>query len=76
MITALIIFFATYILMLSLPNHRAYVALCSAAVFIVLGVISPVDAFFAVDWNIILIAYGHNGRSRAVYPVQNAHEDI
>lgn len=61
MITALIIFFATYILMLSLPNHRAYVALCSAAVFIVLGVISPVDAFFAVDWNIILMLTGTMG---------------
>lgn len=61
MITALILFFITYVLMLSLPNHRAWVALSSAAVFIFFRYISPAEALAAVDWNIILMLTGTMG---------------
>lgn len=61
MIYALIIFFATYVLMLSLPNHRHFVALGSALIFVLMGYLSPAGAFEAVDWNIIMMLAGTMG---------------
>lgn len=37
MILALVIFLITYALMLSLQKYRPWIALCSAAVFLILG---------------------------------------
>ena len=61
MLYALIIFFLTYALMLTLPKIRYVVALSSAAVFIVLGYLTLSDALSAVDWNIIMMLGGTMG---------------
>ena len=39
MILALVLFVLTYILMISLPKYRAYVAFVAAILFIVLGIL-------------------------------------
>lgn len=58
---ALILFILTYLLLLTLPKFRAYIALGSAAIFVVLGIL-PVDKVFAaVDWNVILMIAGTMG---------------
>ena len=61
MIVALILFFITYVLMLSLPNHRWIVALASAFTFTLFRYITPFGAFAAVDWNIIMMLTGTMG---------------
>ena len=61
MILALILFLVTYVLLLALPNHRAYIALGSAALFVILGILPPGKVFFAVDWNVIMMIAGTMG---------------
>ncbi len=66
MIIALIIFLITYAGMLAFQKYRPYIALTSAAVFIVLGIcgfydLSPVDALLAVDYNVLLMIAGTMG---------------
>lgn len=61
MILALILFIATYALLLIFPKYRAYVALLSAVVFVVLGIMPLNKVFFAVDWNIIMMIAGTMG---------------
>ena len=61
MILAGVIFVATYILLLALPKHRALVALCGAAAFVVCGFLSPLEALRAVDWNVLLMIAGTMG---------------
>lgn len=63
MIVALIIFIITYILMLTLQKYRAYVALASAVLFIILGYFNIFDmnilkALKAVDYNVLLMILG------------------
>lgn len=60
-IVALILFGLTYILLLSLPKHRAYVALCSAAVFVILGIVPFKEVLSAIDWNVIMMIAGTMG---------------
>ncbi len=66
MIPALIIFIVTYILMLTLQKYRPWIALSSAAVFIVLGLAGVYDfsiltALGAVDYNVLLMIAGTMG---------------
>jgi len=61
MLFALILFIATYALLLIFPKYRAYIALASAAVFVVTGVLPVGKVFFAVDWNIIMMIAGTMG---------------
>lgn len=66
MVLALVIFLATYILMLVLQKWRPYIALSSAAVFIVLGYCGVFDinitsALSAVDFNVLLMISGTMG---------------
>jgi Na+/H+ antiporter NhaD/arsenite permease-like protein len=61
MILALILFVLTYALLLIFPKFRAYIALASAAVFIILGILPINKVFFAVDWNVILMIAGTMG---------------
>ena len=61
MITALIIFLATYALLLVFPKIRAYIALTSASVFILLGILPVNKIFTSVDWNVILMIAGTMG---------------
>ncbi len=61
MTLALIIFAVTYVLLLVLPKYRAYVAVASAAVFVILGILPLGNVFFAVDWNVIMMIAGTMG---------------
>jgi len=51
----------TYVLLLLLPKYRAYVALVSAALFVILGILPVGRVFFAVDWNVIMMIAGTMG---------------
>jgi Na+/H+ antiporter NhaD/arsenite permease-like protein len=57
-VLALVIFIAAYILFIFLPNKRAYVAVIGSIMLILLKVIAPKDAFFAVNWNVMGIFVG------------------
>ena len=56
---AIALFGLTYLLLLLLPRHRAYVALTTAATFILLGILPLNKVFTAVDWNVILMIADH-----------------
>ena len=58
MIAALILFAATYVLMLVFSKYRPYIALASAVIFIVSGMLSFENIFGAIDFN--GIGYGYN----------------
>ncbi len=60
-ITAIIIFILTYVLLLSLPRHRAKIALASASLFIVLGILPLGDVLKTIDWNVIFMIAGTMG---------------
>ena len=55
------LFALTYVLMLSIPSRRHYIALTVAVIYIAMGVVAPADAFWAVDWNIIMMLFGTMG---------------
>ena len=58
---ALIVFILTYVLMISLPKYRPFVALGSALVFIVTGLV-PIGEFVgAIDWNVLMMLAGTMG---------------
>jgi len=61
MTIALILFIATYILLLSLPNYRAHVAVCSACLFVLLGILPLNQVFSAIDWNVLMMIAGTMG---------------
>lgn len=58
---ALVLFILTYILLIFLPNHRPWIALGSAAVFVIAGFL-PVNLVpSSVDWNILMMLAGTMG---------------
>lgn len=59
--TAIILFILTYVLILSLPKIRAYIALTSAAIFVFLGILPLDKVIAAIDWNVILMIAGTMG---------------
>ena len=61
MIVALILFVVTYGLMMALQKYRPYIALVSAAVFILTGMIPVRDAFGAIDFNVLMMIAGTMG---------------
>ena len=61
MITALVIFLATYAALLLFPKLRAYIALCSAALYVVLGILPASKIASSVDWNVIMMIAGTMG---------------
>lgn len=66
MVLALIIFLITYVLMFSIQKWRPYIALASAAVFIILGFfgfyeINILSALSSVDYNVMLMIAGTMG---------------
>ncbi len=61
MLLALGMFLATYALLLFLPKIRAYIALVSAACFVLLGILPRQNVFFAVDWNVLMMIAGTMG---------------
>lgn len=66
MVIALIIFLITYAMMLAFQQYRPYIALTSAAIFIILGYVGMYDfdlisALSAVDYNVLLMIGGTMG---------------
>lgn len=61
MLTALIIFLLTYVLLLALPRYRAWVALSSALVFVILGIMPLGGILGFVDFNVLLMIAGTMG---------------
>lgn len=61
MIYALILFAATYVLMLTFSKYRPYIALGSALVFIVSGMLSPQNILGSIDFNVLLMIAGTMG---------------
>lgn len=59
--TAIVIFALTYIMLLVFPKVRAYIALASAAIFVILGILPVGQVLGSVDWNVILMIAGTMG---------------
>ncbi len=58
---AIILFAITYVALLFFSNYRAYIALVSAAIFVVSGILPFGDVLGAVDWNVIMMIAGTMG---------------
>jgi Na+/H+ antiporter NhaD/arsenite permease-like protein len=58
---AIILFALTYLALLIFPKIRAYIALASAAIFVVLGILPVNQVLGTVDWNVILMIAGTMG---------------
>lgn len=61
MIFAAVLFLITYSLLLIFPKYRAPVALTSAGVFVVSGILPFADALSVIDFNVILMLAGTMG---------------
>ena len=61
MYIALFLFALTYVLMLVFSKYRTHIALAAASTFILTGLISPLDALAAIDFNVILMIIGTMG---------------
>ena len=61
MIPAIILFALTYVLMLVFSKYRPYIALASALVFIVTGMLPLADIWGAIDLNVLLMIAGTMG---------------
>ncbi len=72
MVLALVLFLITYVLMLSFQKYRPYIALASASVFVILGMLNGHTGLFreglavrsalsAVDYNVLLMIAGTMG---------------
>jgi Na+/H+ antiporter NhaD/arsenite permease-like protein len=55
---SLSVFILAYILFVFLPNKRTYIAVAGSLILILTGTISPKDAFFAINWNVMGIFVG------------------
>lgn len=60
-LAALILFILTYVLLILLPNHRPWIALGSAAVFVIAGFLPATLVPSSVDWNILMMLAGTMG---------------
>ncbi len=61
MIYAIILFVVTYVLMLIFQKYRPLIAIVSAAIFIVSGMLPVGTAFASVDYNVLLMIAGTMG---------------
>lgn len=61
MIFAVVLFVITYVLMLVFQKARPYIALTSALIFILSGMIGFKDALVAVDYNVLMMIAGTMG---------------
>lgn len=60
-ILALSLFILTYVLLLILPNLRAYIALGSAVLFVAFGILPISEVIGTVDWNVLMMIAGTMG---------------
>ncbi|MGB4571697.1 MAG: SLC13 family permease [Rectinemataceae bacterium] len=58
---AIVLFAVTYLALLFFSKYRAYIALASAAIFVVSGILPLGDVIGAVDWNVIMMIAGTMG---------------
>ena len=58
---SLTLFVITYICLLAFPKKRAYVALASASLFVIMGILPPSKILPAIDWNVLLMIAGTMG---------------
>ena len=66
---ALVLFIVTYVLIFSLEKARPYIALASAAIFVVLGITGLLPGFeygigaavSEIDWNVLMMIAGTMG---------------
>ncbi|MGM9632055.1 MAG: SLC13 family permease [Eubacteriales bacterium] len=61
MIYAIILFAITYVLMLTFSKYRPYIALASALIFIVSGMLPLGDIFEVIDFNVLMMIAGTMG---------------
>ena len=61
MVYAIILFALTYVLMIALPKYRTYVALGSAAVFVISGMLPITEVLGSIDFNVIMMIAGTMG---------------
>ena len=61
LIYAILLFALTYVLMLAFSKYRPYIALGSALVFIVTGMLPPDQILGAIDFNVLLMIAGTMG---------------
>lgn len=57
-IAAIILFIAMYAAMIAFPGKRVAAALCTAAVYVVAGILPASRIFSEIDWNVILMIAG------------------
>ena len=57
----IILFLITYVLLLSIPKYRPYIALAAAFIFVLLRILPLKAAFKALDWNVLLMIIGTMG---------------
>ncbi|MBO4912365.1 MAG: arsenic transporter [Butyrivibrio sp.] len=55
---AIVLFVIMYVLMVVLPKKRAYVALSTALIFVITGILPFNQVFSAIDWNVLLMIFG------------------
>ena len=60
-IPAIILFAATYVLMLTFSKYRPYIALASGLIFIVSGMLPVNQILGALDFNVLLMIGGTMG---------------
>ena len=58
---AVILFAVTYLGLMVFAKYRVWIALGSAALFVVLGIMPLSEVFSAVDWNVIMMIAGTMG---------------
>ena len=61
MLPAIILFAATYVLMITFGKYRPYIALASGLIFIVTGMLPVSDILGALDFNVLLMIGGTMG---------------
>ena len=61
MTTALILFALTYVGLLTLQDKRHWVALASAALFVILGILPVGNVFGTIDFNVLMMIAGTMG---------------
>ena len=60
-ICALVLFILTYVLMIALPKYRPWIALTTAGIFVVTGVLPLRELGDAIDFNVLLMLAGTMG---------------
>lgn len=61
MLLAIVLFLVTYVLLMVFSKYRAYIAIASAIIFVVLGILPVSQVFSAIDWNVLMMIAGTMG---------------